>query len=102
MKPCRPTKRPPATGTESKEDTKRLLEWTLEAALKLPATSAYAKHRIACTRKALQLLDSRRALVLCAFAVGRHSIGRDPVCVMECEEPPRGAPQGSVMLSIGA
>lgn len=82
--PCRPTKRPPATGTESKEDTRQLLEWSLEAALKLPPTSAYAKHRIACTRKAIQLLDSRRALVLRAFPC-KLANSPDTVCVLDLQ-----------------
>lgn len=40
------------------EDRKQVLEWSLEAALKLPKGSAYARHRIACLRKALGLLES--------------------------------------------
>ena len=42
------------------EQQKNTLQWSLEAALKLPANSAYAKHRVSVLRKILQSLETTR------------------------------------------
>ena len=55
----RKSKQRPSENPSLAERT-QVLQWSLEATLKLPSNSAYAKHRIATLRQALLLLAQQR------------------------------------------